>query len=120
MGFNSIGGHIELCDWCVVGSDQFGGSSANFHSITKSKPTLTKKVDGKKSNDSNSLRRRSAIAYTLKRERDESDLTIKYNDQKYIMTFGLTRSLNKTNVKNSSLAPLRNRQRMKLLHEIMC
>ena len=66
-----------------MGSNQSSGSSANFHSITKSKPTLTKNVDGKKSNDSNSLRRRSTNAFSLKqkKKRDEVGLKVKYNDQ---------------------------------------
>jgi len=68
------GDHTELCDWCFVESDQSGGSPSNFHSNTKSKRPLTNNVDGKRSNASNSLRRRrrSANAYSFKRIGDEA------------------------------------------------
>lgn len=109
------GDHIELCDWCFVESDQSGGS-------TISKPALTKNVDGKKSNASNSLKRKveEANAFSLKRKGDEIRFTVKCNDRKANVAAGLMRSVTKTTVQSSRFAPPRNRQRMKLLHEILC
>nr|ABK25278.1 unknown [Picea sitchensis] len=115
------GDPIELCDWCFVESDKSGGFTAKFHSSTESKTTLKKKIDGKKSNASNSLRRRSANAFSLKRKGDEASLTVKCNDRKANMASGLMRSLSKTNMQKARLAPVRSRRRrMKLLHEIPC
>nr|ABK24097.1 unknown [Picea sitchensis] len=116
------GDHIELCDWCFVESDQSGGSTDNFHPITNSKPTLKKNVDGKRSNASNSLKRKGdeASAFSLKRKRDEARLTVECNDRKANMAAGLMRSVSKTSVQNTRLVPPRSRQRMKLLHEILC
>jgi hypothetical protein len=104
-----------------VESDKSGGFTAKFHSSTESKTTLKKNIDDKKSNASNSLRRRSANAFSLKRKGDEASLMVKCNDRKANMASGLMRSLSKTNMQKARLAPVRSRRRrMKLLHEIPC
>eukprot|EP00253_Pinus_taeda_P012786 PITA_12786 len=107
--------HIEFCDWCFIESDLSSGFTANLHSSTKCKPPIIKKVDDKRSNGSNSIRGRSANAFTVKPKGDEARLTVKCNDRKPNMALGLMRTLIKTTTKK---APARSRRRIKLLHDI--
>eukprot|EP00253_Pinus_taeda_P004570 PITA_04570 len=109
--------HIEFCDWCFVESDKTSGFTANLHSHTKSKPPIIKKVDGKRSNGSNSIRSRSANGSTVKAKGNEGRVMVKCNDRKANVPLGLIRTLGKTNKKNT---PGRNRRRIMFLHEILC